>query len=250
MHRGVPGSLASAQAWVAVTWFEGSHGSGDPILLIGPLGCEWERSQRSLSLLAARLAGKGSSVLQLDVSGSGDSAGELGDYGPSDWEADAALGLEEVLRRTGAQRAAVCGFRLGCRIALALGHHPAVSSLILREPVLSGAHQLSEWMNAERRLMSHLGEVPQLSAGGFPTACLGQAIPPALQVALNAWTEPSPAPHGPVWWLSAAPMAPRWAVPIPCPGPPFWEVDPSPRTLPLAMIGVVAHAIRGIASRR
>jgi alpha/beta superfamily hydrolase len=185
-----------------VTWHESRHAAGDPVLLIGPPGCEGERSHRALAILATRLTMLGTSVLHLDVSGSGDSGGEMGDFGPGDWEADAALGLDEVLSRAQAERAVVCGFRLGCRIAMSLAHHPAVSGLFLWEAVLSGAHQLTEWSDAERRMLSALGEVQQLSPSGFPIACLGQAIPDSLAVALNGWSEPTIAPPCPqVWWL-------------------------------------------------
>ena len=230
---------------MAVTWHAGQHATGDPVLLIGPPGCEWERSHRSLSILATRLASHGTSVLQLDVSGCGDSAGELGDFGPADWEADAVLGLGEVLRRAQAERAVVCGFRLGCRIAAALAGNPVVSALVLWEPVISGAHQLSEWMDAERRMLSTCGEVQQLSDQGFPTSCLGQAIPAALAAALNAWGEPPAFTRCPVWWVSAGRLAPRWASRIDCPGPRFWEADPTEHSTPLTMIGHVAHAIQG-----
>jgi pimeloyl-ACP methyl ester carboxylesterase len=250
MHKCEPGILQTEGSWLALTWHEGHQAAGDPVLLLGPPGCEGERSHRCLSLLAIRLAAHGTSVLHLDVGGSGDSAGEMGDFGPADWEADAVLGLDEVLRRAQAERAVVCGFRLGCRIAMPLASHPAVSALVLWEPVLSGAHQLTQWMDAERRMLSAVGEVQQLSTGGFPTSCLGQAIPESLALAMNAWKEPAPIAHCPVWWMSMGHHAPRWATRIACPGPRFWEADPTERSTPQAMIGHVAHAIHGTMGRR
>jgi pimeloyl-ACP methyl ester carboxylesterase len=243
MRKCEPGTLVSARSWVATTWHASEHATGNPVLLIGPPGCEWERSHRALSILATRLSTQGTSVLHLDVSGTGDSAGELGDFSPTDWEADAVLGLDEVLHRAQSQQAVVCGFRLGGRVAMSVAHHPSVSALVLWEPVLSGAHQLSEWMDAERRILSAVGEVQQVSARGFPTSCLGQAIPESLAVALSAWAEPTADVPCPVCWLSAGRGAPRWAIRTPCPGPRFWESDPTERSTPLAMIGQVARTL-------
>ena len=250
MRKCEPDTLMSERSWVVMTWHASDHVTGNPVLLIGPPGCEWERSHRALSILATRLASQGTSVLHLDVSGSGDSAGEMGDFVPEDWEADAMHGLNEVLRRSQSTQAVVCGFRLGCRIVMPLAHNPSVSALVLWEPVLIGAHQLSEWMDAERRILSAMGEVQQVSARGFPTSCLGQVIPDSLAVAMSTWVEPTSAIQCPVCWLSAGRAAPQWATRTDCPGPRFWESDPTDCSTPHAMIGQVARTMHDKMSYR
>jgi 3-oxoadipate enol-lactonase len=101
-----------------------SHGSGDPLVLIGGLGLAVPEIQPLIHALSA-----GSRVIALDNRGAGGSSKPQGPYTIEQMAEDAA----ELMARLGLPRAHVLGISMGGRIAmtLALDHPGLVDRLVL-----------------------------------------------------------------------------------------------------------------------
>jgi len=236
--------------WLAAAWNPAdSTAVGAPVLLVAPPGCEYERCHRVLVAVAARLAESGVPCLRIDLSGCGESSGDLPEAGPARWATDVAEGLAEVLRLARTRKAVLAGLRLSCRAMLepAVFGHPAVAALALWEPVLSGEAQLNEWLVAERALLAPYGRVPQVDSAGRPRSCLGHTIGLNLASELAAWQPPTQVPARPVVWISGLRPVPAWAQAVDCRPTPFWDRDPAGELIPTAAVAVVVKAIATLA---
>ncbi len=102
-----------------------SHGSGDPLVLIGGLGLAVSEMQPLITALAAA----GYRVIAADNRGAGRSAKPPGPYTIGQMAEDVA----GLLTRAGVERAHVLGISMGGRVALALAldHPKLVDHLIL-----------------------------------------------------------------------------------------------------------------------
>src|SRR4051794_36694742 len=87
------------------------------VLICGPIGHEYSRSQWALRQLADNLARAGFPVLRFDLSGQGDSAGSFEEASVSRWLEDVNLAMRELLDNAGLTRFDVIGLRLGATLA-------------------------------------------------------------------------------------------------------------------------------------
>ena len=124
------------------------HGQARGALLyLHPFAEEMNKSRRMAALAARRLAARGVGVLQLDLHGCGDSAGEFHEARWDGWQADIKAGLDWLQARLGL-RPGLWGLRLGALLALdyAAQAEQAPARLLLWQPVLSGAQHLNQFL--------------------------------------------------------------------------------------------------------
>lgn len=136
---------------------------------------EYERSHRCLRQLALQLARAGHHVLRFDYRGTGDSAGEYGQYGPLDWKQDIHMAIDECLRVSGRKSPCVVGLRLGATLAAqAVSERKDVASLVLHAPVIDGKSLLGEWKRDRAEYERRINRAARTDAAdellGFPLA--------------------------------------------------------------------------------
>ncbi|MCE3261604.1 MAG: hydrolase 2, exosortase system-associated [Pseudoduganella sp.] len=192
-------------------------------LYLPPLAEEMHKARRMAALQAAALARQGYAVLQLDLHGCGDSAGDFGDASWDSWLADVAGGLRWLAATLGPalpQAPGLWGLRLGALLALDYARRPAgpaPGALLLWQPVLQGSAHLTHFLRLKLAAQM-LGDDP--AAGG--TAALraalargealeiaGYTLAPALALGFDALDAKGMAPSCPVHWCEVVPEAGR-----------------------------------------
>jgi exosortase A-associated hydrolase 2 len=116
------------------------------ILYVHPFAEEMNKSRRMAALQARAFADAGWNVLQLDLFGCGDSAGDFGDASWDRWVGDVVFAADWLREQTGFAPA-LWGLRLGCLLATAalprLDWRP---SLLFWHPVISGRQHLQQFL--------------------------------------------------------------------------------------------------------
>ncbi len=140
------------------------------VVLCPAIGQDYMRTHRGFKQLAIQLSKSGFHVLRFDYFGTGDSGGESTEATLEQWINDAGEAIEELKDNAGVRQVSLIGIRLGAAIAAqAAQTHPDVDSLILWDPVVTGAAYLEELISlGEPAGMS--GAVPPGTVGvsGFP----------------------------------------------------------------------------------
>ena len=201
------------------------------VLYVHPFGDEMNKSRRMAALQARALAERGYGVLQLDLHGCGDSAGEFAEARWQGWLADldAACGW---LRAQVDAPLTLWGLRLGALLALDFVHAGArpVERLLLWQPVTNGATFLNQFLrlltaNAMLAAGAEGGEADKADKaqggaalrarllGGEQLEVAGYELAPALAAALDTLDAAKLAPRAcPVHWFDAGaperPVAP------------------------------------------
>ena len=116
------------------------------VVLCYPWGAEYIHGYRAMRQLAKMLTANGIHTLRFDYFGTGDSAGGTTEGDVSGWETDIQSAIEELMDTTGATQVSLVGLRLGATLAanVAVRAGPVVNSLVLWDPVVSGAEYLTE----------------------------------------------------------------------------------------------------------
>jgi len=197
-------------------------------LYLHPWAEEMNKARRMAALQARALAAEGWAVLQLDLHGCGDSAGDFADASWESWRADVALGLDWLHATLGEQlpqAPGLWGLRLGALLALDYAARPAgraPSQLLLWQPVLQGASHLTQFLRL-RVAAQMLGDgaadggteaLRATLAGGTPLEVAGYTLAPALAAALDGLDASRLPPPCPVHWLEVAPAAGRPLSPV------------------------------------
>ena len=118
---------------------------GIGVVLAYPFGQEYMRAHRALRLLAQALTARGVHVMRVDYRGTGDSAGDLEDFGVLDWIEDLEIARQELRDVSGVRQVGLVGLRLGALLAAELAARlGGVSPLVLWDPVVSGESYLQE----------------------------------------------------------------------------------------------------------
>jgi uncharacterized protein len=148
------------------------------VVLCHPWGAEYVHAYRAMRQLAKMLTASGVHTLRFDYFGTGDSGGCSTDGDLGGWEDDIQAAIEELRDTTGAAQVSLVGLRLGATLAaeVAARTGPAVNSLVLWDPVVSGAEYLTELHRTARRgwlkLRSAAARPPDQGGGhevmGFP----------------------------------------------------------------------------------
>jgi uncharacterized protein len=87
------------------------------VVFFPPWADELNKSRRMVRLQSEQLAGQGFAVLQVDLTGCGDSSGEHGDARWSQWLEDALDGLQWLAARYAPSPVVFWGLRSGCLLA-------------------------------------------------------------------------------------------------------------------------------------
>jgi pimeloyl-ACP methyl ester carboxylesterase len=120
--------------------------TGRGVVLCHPWGAEYIYAYRVMRLLSKMLSANGFHTLRFDYFGTGDSDGEAASGDVSGWEADIQSAIDELKDTTGATQVSLVGLRLGATLAanVAIRSVSEISSLVLWDPIVSGAEYLRE----------------------------------------------------------------------------------------------------------
>lgn len=191
------------------------------LIHVHPFAEEMNRARRMSALQSRAFAASGYAVLQLDLYGCGDSAGDFSDARWEIWKEDLAAAHAWLRSRTAAP-IGLWGLRLGASLALdfAADCPDLISHLLLWQPVLRGETYLTQFLRL--RLAAdmldgqgeHLSDTRALRAAlaaGETLEVAGYEIAPALAGAIDAWDAAKmTVPTIPLHWmeLAAAPQRP------------------------------------------
>lgn len=103
------------------------------------------KSRRMVGLMAKRMAASGYVVLQLDLTGCGDSSGDFADATWEDWLLDAQAGIDWLSARY-AHPPILWGLRLGALLAVEAASRAGLSQLLLWQPVLNGEQFVTQFL--------------------------------------------------------------------------------------------------------
>lgn len=186
------------------------------LLYLHPFAEEMNKSRRMAALQARALADAGWMVLQADMRGCGDSAG---DFGAATWQAwvDDAVSLSDWLATRSGVRPALWGLRAGCLLAAAVARADASpGDLLFWQPVLIGKQHLQQFLRL-KVAGAMLGENRQ---GGESTRGLreklqsgeavevaGYLLAPDLALGLDAATLAPPTAAGRLTWIEVSAAA-------------------------------------------
>jgi exosortase A-associated hydrolase 2 len=128
------------------------------VLYVPPFAEELNRTRRMAALGARRLAAHGYGVLQIDLAGTGDSAGDFGNARWDLWKQDLDTGAAWLRARIDAPPT-LWGLRLGALLALDYARTAAypLAPLLLWQPVASGSAHLTQFLRL-RTAHAMLGE--------------------------------------------------------------------------------------------
>ena len=137
------------------------------LVYVHPFAEEMHKSRRMAALQARSLAARGWLVLQLDLSGCGDSSGDFGEARWDAWAGDVRAGLEWARARAPGPLA-LWGLRLGATLACELAANAAlgIERLVLWQPVTSGEQFMSQFLR--------LRLAAEMLGGGAATSGLGE----------------------------------------------------------------------------
>ena len=238
------------------------------IVYLHPFAEEMNKSRRMAAIQARTLADEGWWVLQPDLYGCGDSAGEFADAGWDIWIADALRATVWLAAQSGFQPW-IWGLRAGCLLAAAAAERAMISGLVFWHPVMSGKQHLQQFLRM-KIAGAMLGEGRQAVEGtrrmreqlqdGQSIEVAGYMLSPALALGLDSATLKPPVVGGKLAWLEvsaanvpelspgsrqpiAAWQGAGWSVDAQAlPGLPFWqtqEIEEVP--------GLIAHTCKSLA---
>jgi uncharacterized protein len=131
------------------------HPRSVAVLLCNPFGEEAARAHRLYRVMARKLEDAGYAAMRFDYSGTGDSSGDIADFGIEDWLQDIAAAAEQLRRESGVQRVVLVGLRLGGTFAALCAQRGLLRAahVLLWDPVVDGKEYLRELGRAHRAYM-------------------------------------------------------------------------------------------------
>jgi exosortase A-associated hydrolase 2 len=173
---------------------------------------EMNKSRRMVALQARALAARGWHVLQLDLSGTGDSEGDFADARWSHWLQDIDAAREWLERETGHQPW-LWGLRLGALLAVQCLARRAAPGLLAWQPVASGRQHLqqflrlsagADWIGGEGAARAGAKPLDLLSAG-MAVEVGGYLLDPGLALPMAEASFSWPTGLGRAVWLEVSP---------------------------------------------
>ncbi len=182
------------------------------IIYLHPFAEEMNKTRRMAALQSRAMAEAGFAVLQIDLLGSGDSAGDFSDASWSAWQDDVLLAYRWLRTQTLAPLA-LWGLRAGCLLAAeAAVKLPEKADFIFWQPVVSGKQHWQQFMRLKMAGELVSGEArgvgaqlrEQLAAGEC-VEIAGYTVSPDLANGLEAAElDPPAGGEGRVVWLEAS----------------------------------------------
>ena len=129
--------------------------AGRAVVICSPLGQEYIRSHWTCKLLAKQLARGGAHVLRFDLSGHGNSSGDI-DHQQSlqSWTDDIGQAIDWIRDQSNATSVMLLGLRFGAALAaLTAEQRPDVHSLVAWEPVIEGEKYLQSLRKMHARMI-------------------------------------------------------------------------------------------------
>ncbi|MBV5298709.1 MAG: hydrolase 2, exosortase A system-associated [Rhodoferax sp.] len=249
----------------------GGHDARAGLLYIHPFAEEMNRSRRLVAEQSRAFVRAGFAVLQMDLYGCGDSAGDFEDATWALWRDDVML-AHDWLRARITGPLWLWGLRSGCLLAAQLAGQAAAANLLFWQPVVSGQQHLKQFLRlgpTADMLRGGAGagvaELLQQLALGNLVEVAGYRVSPKLArgLALATLDDLGAGAHVRCLELSHAPDAAispalaaqllRWqaggcqAVASVIEGPACWQVAASPTcpALQAASLNAVAHTATG-----
>jgi len=178
---------------------------------------EMNKSRRMAALQARALSEAGFAVLQFDLLGCGDSAGDFGDATWARWQDDVVWAAGHLRRRAGADAPLwLWGHRVGALLvaeaAEAIGQHTgAAPNLLLWQPTGSGKTALQQFLRlkAAAQMLDGGGKgvtesLKRELAAGHKVEVAGYRLHPELAAGLEAATLSPPRHAARAVWLEVA----------------------------------------------
>lgn len=182
-------------------------------LYLHPFAEEMHKSRRMAALQARTLAAHGHTVLQVDLTGCGDSAGDFGDATWSIWREDACF-AHEWLARKSSLPVSLWGLRTGATLAADLASQmPNIQRLLLWQPVVNGDLFINQFLRI--KLAAEMLAEGQTQSGTKALRALlerdnvaveigGYMLSPEMTRALGHLKLSDLLPKCPVHWLEVA----------------------------------------------
>jgi exosortase A-associated hydrolase 2 len=246
------------------------------VLYAHPFAEEMNKSRRMAALQARALAERGHGVLQIDLLGCGDSAGDFGDARWAAWVDDLLAGARWLRARSDAPMS-FWGLRAGCLLlAEAAAQWPERCDYLFWQPTPNGAAVLRQFLRTAaaaalldgggkgvvESLRKQLATGAAVEVGGYhvhPALANGleqaRLLPPARPAAVGsvAWFDLGSAAQEAAVGLGAASAAAAapWQAQASAfeaqvlAGPPFWqttEIETAPRLIERSTAAVERHA--------
>ena len=218
------------------------------ILYLHPFAEEMHKSRRMAALQARHFAAAGYAVLQVDLTGCGDSTGDFSDANWNAWLNDARRAHDWLLSRH-AVPVSLWGLRIGASLAVELASAlPNIQQLYLWQPVVNGEQYLNQFLriklasemlsqgqaqNGTKQLRALLETGKSIEVGGYSLSSamahdladlkLADMMPPCpvlwLELGIEAGVPPSPASQRIVegWRTAGVKVQTRMLA-----GEPFW----------------------------
>ena len=219
------------------------------MLYVHPFAEEMNRCRRMAAVQARAFAHAGWLVMQVDLHGCGDSAGEHGDATWSRW-VDDVVECTQWLRERSAAAPSLWGLRAGALLACEAAKRVDVRGLVFWQPVLSGKQHLQQFLRLKaaaemvsqaggdrigtRALREQLGRGDAVEIAGYTVSsalALGMEaseLEPIARDTRVAWLEVSASPGAEVGPASQT-RVDRWRAsgnrvdPKAVEGSPFWQ---------------------------
>jgi exosortase A-associated hydrolase 2 len=191
------------------------------VLYLHPFAEEMHKSRRMAALQARALAAAGYLVLQVDLTGCGDSAGDFGDANWQSWHEDARLAHAWLTNQTTAS-ITLWGLRTGATLAVDVSRKlPNIQGLILWQPVISGDIFLNQFlriklaseMMAEGQAQSGTKKLRAQLLQGTGVEVGGNMLSPAMAKELGALKLSDITPNCAVSWIEIAAEASEQPLP-------------------------------------
>lgn len=241
------------------------------VLYLHPFAEEMNKVRRMAALQARALASAGFAVLQIDLRGCGDSAGELAETGWADWLDDALAGARWLREHHADAPLWLWGARAGCLLAGATAEVlTPTPGLLLWAPVINGQMQLQQFLRIKvagemlagdargglAALKGALDAGGTVEIGGYqlPSGLaqgLGQArLRPPAALTRIAWLDMTSRPDATLappalQWLNACLEAGHQVHSAAVMGPAFWqttEIEEAPELLKATLEALQAMA--------
>lgn len=182
------------------------------ILYVHPFAEELNRCRRMAALQARAFCRAGWTVLQMDLFGCGDSAGDFADATWRDW-VDDVIAVDAWMRRALGSAPVLWGLRAGCLVlSEAARSLPEPRAFLLWQPVVSGSQHLQQFLRLRvgTQIVQGTGtktttrELRERLSAGERVEVIGYGVTPALAQGLEdaeLWVPDTAAGIG---WLEVA----------------------------------------------